>query len=279
MTARRVEVTSDAFYGCVTHALSTEMEEVMGLLVGDVDNDHVVRISVILPLRRMDKRKDRVEPSPEQLCAAAVQAEAWAMGSSGRQHRVIGWYHSHPHITSMPSHVDCGTQFTIQRMDKDFIGIIISCFHTKTPSEPYHRVAMTDAVDRVQVTCFQAAETRHGHVSCHVPLDITPTAAPSQLLADQLVQIPNLLFKEEQSSLEASLAQTGDKDVIALLQNISVYTQALCSIMDIFAIPMLHSLQSCLSEYERRKVSLRKEKQDLEKRLKVLRRTKTITEV
>ena len=55
-------------------------------------------------LRRSDKRKDRVEISPEQLSGAAELAEKLA-DQLDHPMRVIGWYHSHPHITVWPSHV------------------------------------------------------------------------------------------------------------------------------------------------------------------------------
>ena len=55
-------------------------------------------------MRRSDKQPDRVEISPEQLSAAAIEAEALA-GKLGRPIQVAGWYHSHPHITVWPSHV------------------------------------------------------------------------------------------------------------------------------------------------------------------------------
>lgn len=32
----RVELTADTYLSCLTHALSTEREEVMGLLLGEV---------------------------------------------------------------------------------------------------------------------------------------------------------------------------------------------------------------------------------------------------
>ena len=43
--------------------------------------------------------------------------------------KVLGWYHSHPHITVWPSHVDVGTQADYQLMDDNFIGLIFSCFN------------------------------------------------------------------------------------------------------------------------------------------------------
>lgn len=55
-------------------------------------------------LRRLDKKPDRVEISEEQLVQATMRAEALA-AEVNRPLRVVGWYHSHPHITVWPSHV------------------------------------------------------------------------------------------------------------------------------------------------------------------------------
>lgn len=55
-------------------------------------------------LRRLDKKPDRVEISEEQLVQATLRAEELA-AEVNRPLRVVGWYHSHPHITVWPSHV------------------------------------------------------------------------------------------------------------------------------------------------------------------------------
>ncbi|KFO32843.1 Lys-63-specific deubiquitinase BRCC36 [Fukomys damarensis] len=91
-----VHLESDAFLVCLNHALSTEKEEVMGLCIGEVsrsdykfaytgtemrtvaekvDTVRIVHIHSVIILRRSDKRKDRVEISPEQLSAASTEAE------------------------------------------------------------------------------------------------------------------------------------------------------------------------------------------------------------
>lgn len=69
-----------------------------------IDEKKEAHISAPVMLRRSDKRKDRVEISPEQLSGAAEFAERLAEELQ-RPMRVIGWYHSHPHITVWPSHV------------------------------------------------------------------------------------------------------------------------------------------------------------------------------
>ena len=77
-----VELTTDAFLVCTSHALTTEKEEVMGLLLGDVQrgvNGAVAYILGCALLTRSDRRKDRVEISPEQLAAASSDAEVPAL--------------------------------------------------------------------------------------------------------------------------------------------------------------------------------------------------------
>ncbi|KAG8485583.1 hypothetical protein CXB51_018986 [Gossypium anomalum] len=58
------------------------------------------------PQSRSDRQKDQVEINPKQTT------------------RFIGWYHSHPHITVLPSHVDVRTQAMYQLLDSGFIGLI-----------------------------------------------------------------------------------------------------------------------------------------------------------
>lgn len=53
--------------------------------------------------------QDRVESSPEQMARCTAHAERLSR-ESGTRTRVVGWYHSHPHITVLPSHVDVRTQ-------------------------------------------------------------------------------------------------------------------------------------------------------------------------
>ncbi|CAM5165456.1 unnamed protein product [Natator depressus] len=91
MAVQAVHLEADAFLVCLNHALSTEKEEVMGLCIGEVpagpragglpepgrwvDTSRIVHIHSVIILRRSDKRKDRVEISPEQLSAASTEAE------------------------------------------------------------------------------------------------------------------------------------------------------------------------------------------------------------
>eukprot|EP00892_Ulva_mutabilis_P012260 jgi/Ulvmu1/9406/UM051_0034.1 len=146
----RVEVSHGVFCNCIAHALTTEKEEIMGLLLGDsvadANGETVTHIWKVVPQIRKDRRKDRVECSSTQMAEVAQLAEQETQ-NSGRTTRVVGWYHSHPHITALPSHVDVQTQASYQTLDEGFIGIIVSCFNSMQVSEQG---------DRIQVIAFQS---------------------------------------------------------------------------------------------------------------------------
>jgi BRCA1/BRCA2-containing complex subunit 3 len=124
-----VIVLDSVLEALLTHALTTEREEVLGLCFGHFyDEDpiskakqSVVLISGMTTLRRRDKRPDRVEVSDGDLSGASAAAEKEGL-------RVVGWYHSHPRITLPPSHVDLRTQLLYQYLDARFVGLIVSAF-------------------------------------------------------------------------------------------------------------------------------------------------------
>lgn len=169
-------MSEDVWLTCLTHALSTETEEIMGLLLGDIQHSKNGSVTALiwgaLPQPRSDRRKDRVETNPEQLTAASVQAEKMSV-ETGRTTRVIGWYHSHPHITVLPSHVDVRTQAMYQLLDTGFIGLIFSCFN-----EDVHKVG------RIQVIAFQSLDGKQNYMSRPVPLspviDVELSASSSE---------------------------------------------------------------------------------------------------
>jgi proteasome lid subunit RPN8/RPN11 len=142
----------------MTQALTTEAEEVMGLLLGtprQTDQNAVaVHVSRLLPQRRVDRRKDRVETSPEQLAHAAELA-ATESARLGRPCKVVGWFHSHPHITVLPSHVDVATQARFQRFaDAAWVGLIASVFNEDAGGS-----TGGSREQRVSVSAFQSRES------------------------------------------------------------------------------------------------------------------------
>ncbi|XP_020935131.1 lys-63-specific deubiquitinase BRCC36 isoform X2 [Sus scrofa] len=280
-----VHLESDAFLVCLNHALSTEKEEVMGLCIGEVDAVRIVHIHSVIILRRSDKRKDRVEISPEQLSAASTEAERLAE-LTGRPMRVVGWYHSHPHITVWPSHVDVRTQAMYQMMDQGFVGLIFSCFiedkNTKT--------------GRVLYTCFQSiqaqksSESPHGprdfwscsqHMSIEgqkeearyerieIPIHVVPHVAVGKVCLESAVELPKILCQEEQDAYRRIHSLT-HLDSVTKIHNGSVFTKNLCSQMSAVSGPLLQWLEDRLEQNQQHLQELQQEKEELMQELSSL---------
>ncbi|KAK1163279.1 lys-63-specific deubiquitinase BRCC36 [Acipenser oxyrinchus oxyrinchus] len=244
MAVNAVHLESDAFLVCMNHALSTEKEEVMGLCIGEVDTDRIAHIHSVIILRRSDKRKDRVEISPEQLLAEMT----------GRPMRVVGWYHSHPHITVWPSHVDVRTQAMYQMMDQGFVGLIFSCFiedkNTKT--------------GRVLYTCFQSVQAQKGseYERIEIPIHVVPHETIGKVCLESAVELPKILCQEEQDAYRRihSLAHL---DPITKIHNGSVFTKNLCSQMSAISGPLLQWLEDKVEQNKQNIAELQLEKERL----------------
>ncbi|KAJ9537758.1 hypothetical protein OSB04_030491 [Centaurea solstitialis] len=206
MSLTSVKMAEDVWLTCLTHALSTETEEIMGLLLGDIQHSKNGSVTALiwgaLPQPRSDRQKDRVETNPEQLTAASVQAEKMTV-EIGRTTRVIGWYHSHPHITVLPSHVDVRTQAMYQLLDSGFIGLIFSCFN-----EDQYKVG------RIQVTAFQSLDGKQNHVLRAVP--VSPiNKSPVIDLESSLSSTEHSLTNSGSTRAECLEHDTGDSKAAA----------------------------------------------------------------
>ncbi|XP_043913444.1 lys-63-specific deubiquitinase BRCC36 isoform X3 [Protopterus annectens] len=262
MAVAAVHLESDAFLVCLNHALSTEKEEVMGLCIGEVDISRIVHIHSVIILRRSDKRKDRVEISPEQLSAASTEAERLAE-TTGRPMRVVGWYHSHPHITVWPSHVDVRTQAMYQMMDQGFVGLIFSCFiedkNTKT--------------GRILYTCFQSVQAQKGseYDRIEIPVHVAPHDTIGKVCLESAVELPKILCQEEQDAYRRIHSLT-HLDPVTKIHNgsgkktsLSVFfMKNLCSQMSAISGPLLQWLEDRLDQNKQRLLELQREKEQLQ---------------
>ncbi|NXY56444.1 BRCC3 deubiquitinase, partial [Callaeas wilsoni] len=306
MAVQAVHLEADAFLVCLNHALSTEKEEVMGLCIGEVppaegrpqggagggaasagcglrgavDTSRIVHIHSVIILRRSDKRKDRVEISPEQLSAASTEAEiSFSRDSSRlarRPMRVVGWYHSHPHITVWPSHVDVRTQAMYQMMDQGFVGLIFSCFiedkNTKT--------------GRILYTCFQSIQAQKSSEKCfhwpvsssvcsqkyeriEIPIHVVPHETIGKVCLESAVELPKILCQEEQDAYRRIHSLT-HLDSVTKIHNGSVFTKNLCSQMSAISGPLLQWLEDRLEQNKQRVQELQQEKEQLLKELAAL---------
>ncbi|XP_067054904.1 lys-63-specific deubiquitinase BRCC36-like [Acropora muricata] len=264
MAVEAVKIEADAYMVCLTHALSTEREEVMGLLIGEVEDDNVAHIYSVIMLQRLDKRKDRVEISPEQLSDASSQAERLGLlTSKQRPMRVIGWYHSHPHITVWPSHVDLRTQAMYQCMDKGFVGLIFSCFNTD-PNMSGH----------LKVYCFQSMNMRSEggppqYQRAEIELQIVRTQVLSKATLNSLSELPQILSKEEEEAYRNTLSS---KDLLTAVHNSTVFTKALCQLMEVMCGPLLQTLENRLQVNLKNTAALETEKEALEREVEKLKK-------
>lgn len=208
MSCCRVELAPDAYFTCLSHALITDQEEVMGLLVGETEQlsgttDSLARVACVHILTRSDKKPDRCEISPTQLASASAEAERLA-GVTGRPIRIIGWYHSHPHITVLPSHVDVRTQGSWQMMDDSFVGLIFSVFNEEASK-----------TQRIQTIAFQSVLVPEASTETFtqrdVPISIVPHGWPQTLLGirspQTLSSLARVLFDEELEMLKQASEQ------------------------------------------------------------------------
>ncbi|XP_025025700.1 lys-63-specific deubiquitinase BRCC36 isoform X1 [Python bivittatus] len=272
MAVQAAHLEADAFLVCLNHALSTEKEEVMGLCIGEVDTSRIVHIHSVIILRRSDKRKDRVEISPEQLSAASTEAEisfyqvygliTFRLAElTGRPMRVVGWYHSHPHITVWPSHVDVRTQAMYQMMDQGFVGLIFSCFiedkNTKT--------------GRVLYTCFQSIQAQKSseYERIEIPIHVVPHNTIGKVCLESAVELPKILCQEEQDAYRKIHSLT-HLDSITKIHNGSVFTKNLCSQMSAISGPLLQWLEDRLEQNKQRMHELQREKEELLEELAAL---------
>lgn len=257
----RLQFESDAFLVCMSHALSTEKEEVMGLLIGEISDNSVGYVHSVIMLRRSDKRKDRVEISPEQLSNASTQAEMIGFRTRAkRPMRIIGWYHSHPHITVWPSHVDVRTQSIYQMMDQDFFGVIISCFSEDSSS----------SVGDVQVTCFQAVKMGTGPYPelkrLEIELEIIASPSISDAALTALAELPCILEQEESEAYKNTLIHEV-QDLITAIHNGTVYTRAVCQLVDVICAPLIQAFEKLLQRRTFKLQELKNERNKLRQTL------------
>ncbi|XP_004875234.1 lys-63-specific deubiquitinase BRCC36 isoform X4 [Heterocephalus glaber] len=225
----------------------------MGTVAEKVDTVRIIHIHSVIILRRSDKRKDRVEISPEQLSAASTEAERLAE-LTGRPMRVVGWYHSHPHITVWPSHVDVRTQAMYQMMDQGFVGLIFSCFiedkNTKT--------------GRVLYTCFQSIQAQKSseYERIEIPIHIVPHVTIGKVCLESAVELPKILCQEEQDAYRRIHSLT-HLDSVTKIHNGSVFTKNLCSQMSAVSGPLLQWLEDRLEQNQQHLQDLQQEKEEL----------------
>ncbi|ERE65790.1 lys-63-specific deubiquitinase BRCC36-like protein [Cricetulus griseus] len=283
-----VHLESDAFLVCLNHALSTEKEEVMGLCIGEVSRSanqaEILLNSTQWSLKRLlndDIRSDSkftYTGTEMRTGAEKKKYKFWTVmlvnvhktqgkipqrlaELTGRPMRVVGWYHSHPHITVWPSHVDVRTQAMYQMMDQGFVGLIFSCFiedkNTKT--------------GRVLYTCFQSIQAQKSseYERIEIPIHIVPHITIGKVCLESAVELPKILCQEEQDAYRRIHSLT-HLDSVTKIHNGSVFTKNLCSQMSAVSGPLLQWLEDRLEQNQQHLQELQQEKEELMEELSSL---------
>lgn len=259
-------ISSDVYFSCMSHALTTEVEEIMGLLIGWTDeNENVCHITNSVLLKRSDKRKDRVEISPENLASSITTCET--LNEERRRHsnvssrrvsqreghaesdilpevRVVGWYHSHPHITVFPSEVDLRTQEQYQDMvHRLWVGLIFGVYDLDEPNK----------TNRFQYIAFQSVHKNGRLVQHLVPLCISPSSAlllkmpqqpsllsflPSQSTLKNVLQAYELLEEEEIEAWRKAREEIDQSDSLAEGQLGCIVYKNMAKIVSMLAKPL-----------------------------------------
>lgn len=204
----------------------------MGLLVGEITPDSVAHVAGVHILTRSDKRKDRCEISAMQLAGASAEAERLT-SITGREVRIIGWYHSHPHITVLPSHVDVRTQGAWQMMDEAFVGLIFSVFNEEA-----------NKTQRIQMIAFQSVEipeaSSQTFTQRDVPIKIVQYGWPQTLLGvrspHMLSSLTRILFEEEKTM--AALAEQQATNPLEQMHGTSIHHKFLSKFLEYNVLPL-----------------------------------------
>ena len=242
MSLSRVIVNPDALHACLSHALSTEHQEIMGLLLGSLINDATeAYIQRSMVLSRKDKKKDRVEVSYADLGLASTVAEDLSL-------TIVGWYHSHPHITVLPSHVDVKTQGQYQVLGK-FLGLIFSVFDK----------------GQLEMCAFQSKQNRNGEWErVEIPVIVGTKSFSSGValqtekrLLESLIAMQMVLMNEDKETLEANFSRNNQTwSHLKVMRLLSVFQSGIYRLIDLQIFPLLMGMKSKIStlNYERDRI-------------------------
>uniref|UniRef100_A0A0E0L572 BRCC36 C-terminal helical domain-containing protein n=1 Tax=Oryza punctata TaxID=4537 RepID=A0A0E0L572_ORYPU len=132
MSLTEVRIGEEVWLTCLSHALTTETEEVMGLLFGDIKHSSRGGVTAMIwgasPQMRCERKKDRVELVGHH---RRENEGDWVVPLAPAYHRS-----AFPYVR---------TQAMFQLMEPGFVGLIFSCF-----SEDAQKVG------KIQVISFQS---------------------------------------------------------------------------------------------------------------------------
>eukprot|EP01088_Endostelium_zonatum_P020396 TRINITY_DN7496_c0_g1_i1.p1 TRINITY_DN7496_c0_g1~~TRINITY_DN7496_c0_g1_i1.p1 ORF type:complete len:262 (-),score=54.03 TRINITY_DN7496_c0_g1_i1:107-892(-) len=244
----RIKITTEVYLACLSHTLTTEREEIMGLLFGTVDHvnqEVLVTIYSISLQLRSDKRPDRVEIDPLELLKAPAEAEKLSK-THNIPLKVVGWYHSHPHITCLPSAVDLRTQEAYQS-NGTWVGLIFSAFYTDQEQN-----------QMLQMLAFQSIHSEQ----IAIPIEIIkPNPAVQIDVMKKLVDIGSLMKQEGEGTWRKWSQNEEEGKSLSKVVSDAIYVKNLSKLLEYGSIPLMGLLAQKVDENKERIEKLQQEKQ------------------
>jgi len=242
----KVILSCDVMGACWAHALTTETEEVMGLYIGSMEGE-VAKVRSLIPIRRTTKEKDRVEIDAVDLATASQKAENAGL-------RVVGWYHSHPHITVHPSHIDLATQYSYQaHCDPNFFGLIFSVFNFDNKL----------GQDTREVIAFRTERTDAGNSCQYLQIQTsTPQEEGASTKLDVASSVSNIsrILMDEEGEEYSRYSAEGE---IEEFSNGAVLLARLANQAEVVGSAGLEAMEALLVEYKARIKALQDRKAKL----------------
>ena len=190
----------------------------------------------------------------DHLAIASTVAEELSRIDKRDDARVVGWYHSHPHITVHPSHVDVKTQGQYQALG-DWLGLIFSVFDK----------------GRLEICAFQSVPNRNGSWDrVEIPVTVMSlTAVPpayeafrtNRRMLESLPAMQQNLLNEEKETFEENMRSNGgllDTSRLGVGRALSIYHSALLRLVDVQLCPLLQALRSKKASLEIERIRLLK---------------------
>ncbi|XP_053947607.1 COP9 signalosome complex subunit 5 [Anastrepha ludens] len=121
-----IKISALSLLKMVMHARSGGTLEIMGLLLGKVeDNTMIVMDAFALPVEGTETRVNAQSQAYEYMSAYIEAAK-----EVGRLENAIGWYHSHPGYGCWLSGIDVSTQMLNQNYQEPFVAIVVDPVRT-----------------------------------------------------------------------------------------------------------------------------------------------------
>lgn len=125
---KHVRISAIALIKMSMHAVAGEKNEIMGIMMGTVQDDTIVVVDAYpLPVVGVE-----FQVNPGADCDVHIAKTNDLNEKIGKDYPCIGWYHSHPGLEVFLSGIDCGTQSLYQLYNEPWLAVVIDPHKTMT---------------------------------------------------------------------------------------------------------------------------------------------------